>query len=172
MSGFCSVRFAYHLSCQAFDTNSEKNIVEKIHKAYFDARVFHLPSYDEILNNVMWRIIDVKRNSVNNLGHYNFKQKELEGLHPGQVKKLLIEKGIKWEDMPGPYKFGVMIKKSQHDKEGFNPLTNEKVIVKRTSFSYCSMDVPQLKNGQVLFCEKLTNQCGEYHNLFTLLDLE
>jgi len=69
----------------------------------------------------MWRIIDVKRNSVNNLGHYNFKQKELEGLHPGQVKKLLIEKGIKWEDMPGPYKFGVMIKKANMTKRASIP---------------------------------------------------
>lgn len=53
-------------------------------------------------NNVIWRIKDCKRNSKNNLAHYQFAQKELEGLTPTQVvEKLKKEKGIDWEDMPG-----------------------------------------------------------------------
>jgi len=170
MSGYCSVRFAYHLSSQTFDINSEKQLVDKIHKAYFDARVFHVPSTKEVLNNVIWRISDVKRNGVNNLGHSHFKQQELEGLSPTEVKEKLLLKGINWEDMPGPYKFGVLVKKGQFDKEGFNPQTNEKVVVARTKMCYCSLDIPQLKGGEKLFSEKLSNQCGEYHHYFVAVD--
>lgn len=43
----------------------------------------------------------MKRNSKNNLGHCNFKQREMEGLNPKQVVQKLKEKGVIWDDMPG-----------------------------------------------------------------------
>lgn len=50
----------------------------------------------------------MKRNSKNNLGHCNFKQREMEGLNPKQVVQKLKEKGVIWDDMPGTEHFFVL----------------------------------------------------------------
>jgi len=165
MSGFCSVRFAYHMSSQTYD-HTESELVEKIHKAHFDARVFHLPSNTELLNNVIWRIKDVKRNSVNNLGHCHFKQKDVQGVNPAQVREKLVEKGIFWEEMPDPYKFGIIVKKGKFDKEGYNPMTNTKIIVQRTKLCFCSLDEHVLKSAEKLVSEKLVNDCDDLSKHF------
>jgi len=171
-SGFCSVRFAYHLCTQPFDSVTEKNLVEKIHKAYFDARVFHIPTPEEAINNIIWRISDVKRNGVNNLGFCNFRQKDLEGLSPKQVIEKLQSKGIEWSAMPANYKYGVILKKSKFDYEGFNPLTNEKVVVPRTKMCFCSLDSVQLKDATKLVTEKVSNDCGEFHKYFQEIEFK
>lgn len=44
MAGYCSVRFSYHLSSQSFEADS--HLAEKVSRAYFDARVFHVPSLE------------------------------------------------------------------------------------------------------------------------------
>lgn len=42
IAGYCSVRFSYHLGLQSFQ--ADPHLAEKVSKAYFDARVFHVPS--------------------------------------------------------------------------------------------------------------------------------
>jgi len=170
MSGYCSVRFAFNLCAQAFHPDTEKQLVDKVHKAYFDARVFHLPSNEEILTNIMWRISDVKRNGVNNLGHNHFTQKEMEGLSPKEVIKKLSDKGIEWSSMPNQYKYGVIVKKGSFMKEGFNPMTSETVTVQRTRMCYCSVDTPALKGALGLITQKLANDCAPMYQFFTEIE--
>jgi len=49
------------------------------------------------------------------------------------IAKLKEEKGIEWEDQPDNFKYGTYVKKELSEKEGENPLTNEKVTVMRGS---------------------------------------
>jgi len=126
LSGFCSTRFAYHLSVQTYDSQTEKELLDKIHLAYFDGRIFSIPDASEALNNIIWRMTDAKRNSKNNLGHMHFAQKDVEGLHPGQILEKLLEKGIDWNEMPPAYKWGSFVKKGQYQKLSENPKTGEK----------------------------------------------
>jgi len=169
LSGYCSVRFAYHLSRQTFDTENEQELIEKIHLAYFDGRIFSLPSNEEVLYNIIWRLTDAKRNSKNNLGHIHFAQKEVEGLHPGLILSKLLEKGVDWHQMPPPYKWGVFLKKSQMEKESTNPITGEKVIATRTKVAVSSIDLQYSEENVTLVSQKFSNETP-YHNLFVALE--
>jgi len=110
-SGYCSVRFAYHLSQQRFEDN-EKRLVDKIHEAYFDARIFNLANTEDIYKNIYWRQNDCQCNSILNLGYAHLRQADMEGLGPNKVKKkLLKDKGIDYNNMPDTYRLGMFIKK-------------------------------------------------------------
>ena len=65
--------------------------------ALFDARCFVLPKED-VCNYFIWRQKDAIRNSINSLGQKHFSHKELQNKSTEQVKKLLAEKEIIWDD--------------------------------------------------------------------------
>jgi len=166
MSGFCSSRFSYHLSRQIFDPENEQKILDKIHLAYFDGRIFNVPTLSEVLYNIIWRMTDAKRNSKNNLGHIHFPQREVEGLHPGQIlDKLLNEKGVDWNEMPGPFKWGCFLKKSQYEKDSENPITGEKIIATRTRIATASFDLRYSDESIPLLSAKFTNETS-FHDQF------
>lgn len=75
--------------------------------ALFDARVFNVP-FEEVTNYFIWRQMDAVRNSINSLAQANFSHKSLQGLNTSQVQdKLMLEKGINWNDVPTKFKRGV-----------------------------------------------------------------
>jgi len=169
LSGFCSVRFAYHLSIQTFDSLTEKDLLDKIHLAYFDGRIFSIPDASEVLNNVIWRMTDAKRNSKNNLGHIHFAQKEVEGLHPGQILEKLLEKGVDWNEMPPAYKWGSFVKKGQYQKISENPKTGEKITAIRSRVAVGSFDLRFSEDNLKLITEKFTNDTT-HHDVFQPLE--
>ncbi len=76
---------------------SEKGRHDKI--AYFDCRVFQMPE-EEVVNYFIWRQKDAVRNSIQMLGQANFSHKELHGCSCSQIQdKLMLEKGINWNDL-------------------------------------------------------------------------
>jgi len=138
LSSYCSVRFCYHLLNEINSSNNNSNsdqnkvLIEKVFNAHFDARVFNVPNDQECLYNVIWRMKDVKRNSKNNLGLTHFTNKETHGLKPSEmVQKLRDEKQIEYNDMPGPFRLGVFIKKGLYKKECEDRKTKEKKMVER-----------------------------------------
>jgi len=167
-SGYCSVRFAYHLSQQKFEDN-EKRLVDKIHEAYFDARVFNLPTED-IYKNVYWRQNDCQCNSMLNLGYAHLRQAEMEGLGPNNVKqKLMQDKGIDYYQMPATYRLGMIIKKAKIEKEGFNPKDNLAVKVTRTVFARASIDISDKEKSNIfsqLLLSKYSNDSPELSSTF------
>ncbi len=75
--------------------------------AYFDARVFALPSAGEVSNYLKWRQQDCTRNSVSMAAQAHFSHKELQGLkRDAMIVKLDEEKGVFWYDYPDRFKFG------------------------------------------------------------------
>jgi len=75
--------------------------------ALFDARIFNIP-FEEVTNYFVWRQQDAVRNSINSLAQANFSHKELQGLNVSQVQdKLMLEKGINWNDVETRFKRGV-----------------------------------------------------------------
>lgn len=75
--------------------------------ALFDARVFNVP-FEEVTNYFIWRQQDAVRNSINSLAQAHFSHKELQTLNVSQVQdKLVLEKGINWNDVPTRFKRGV-----------------------------------------------------------------
>lgn len=80
----------------------------------FDSRCKVLPK-EEVCNALLWRQQDATRNSVQMLARSHFSHKSLHQLKNSQIQdKLMLEKGINWNDMPTIYKRGAAIKKNDN----------------------------------------------------------
>ena len=85
--------------------------------ALFDARVWTLP-HDEVCNYFLWRQQDATKNSISMVAQANFPHKQLQGLNGKQMQdKLMLEKGINWNDIPTWQKRGACITK-QYSMKG------------------------------------------------------
>lgn len=79
--------------------------------ALFDARAFIIPS-EEVNNYFLWRQNDATRNSISMLAQSEFTHKSLQGLNSKQMQdKLVIEKGINWNDLEVWKKRGLCVRK-------------------------------------------------------------
>jgi tRNA(His) 5'-end guanylyltransferase len=84
--------------------------------ALFDARAWVLP-HDEVCNAFLWRQQDATKNSISMVAQANFPHKQLQGLNGSQMQdKLMLEKGINWNDLPVWQKRGVCITKQYYMK--------------------------------------------------------
>ncbi|TCP69128.1 tRNA(His) guanylyltransferase Thg1 family protein [Baia soyae] len=84
--------------------------------ATFDSRAWILP-HDEVVNYFLWRQMDATKNSISMLAQSQFTQRELNGLDGKQLQdKLMLEKGMNWNDLPIWQKRGVCITKQEFVK--------------------------------------------------------
>ncbi|KAJ7269841.1 tRNAHis guanylyltransferase-domain-containing protein [Mycena rebaudengoi] len=100
-AGYTTARFNYHLQAVVADLAEEKQGI-----AHFDARVFPVPSVEEVLNNLIWRAkIDCRRNSISGFGRSFYSTKELQGLtSDALVEKIKREHNIDfWTSTPKQY---------------------------------------------------------------------
>ena len=78
----------------------------------FDSRAFVIPK-EEVNNYFLWRQNDATRNSVQMLARAYFSHKQLHGLGNGEVQdKLMLEKGVNWNDTATHKKRGACIRKN------------------------------------------------------------
>lgn len=73
--------------------------------AMFDARCFNIPR-EEVTNLIYWRELDATRNFIQMVGQANFSHKALQGKSCIQIKKMLSDIGIEWDDYPISYQRG------------------------------------------------------------------
>lgn len=86
-------------------------LIDKIHKAMFDVRVFNIPRED-VENYFIWRQQDAVRNSILSLGYKYFSHKDLLNLSCDQVQeKLFSEKEINWNNCSIKLKHGFAVAK-------------------------------------------------------------
>ncbi|AEO93637.1 tRNA-His guanylyltransferase [Bacillus phage G] len=84
--------------------------------AIFDARAWVLPQ-DEVCNYFLWRQQDCTKNSISMVAQANFSHKQLHRLSGSQMQdKLMLERGINWNNLPTWQKRGVCITKQYHSK--------------------------------------------------------
>lgn len=75
----------------------------------FDARAWVVPK-EEVNNGLLWRMRDCTRNSVQSLARAHFSHKSLHELNNAQIQdKLMLEKGINWNDLPTHLKRGTAV---------------------------------------------------------------
>lgn len=96
--------------------------------AYFDSRVWSMPSRDEVINNLIWRQQDASRNSIQMAAQSMYSQKELHGKNTSVLQEMMFQKGTNWDKFPIGFKRGriilkekseiVDIPKSRHHPEG------------------------------------------------------
>lgn len=79
----------------------------------FDARFWNIPC-EEVANAFIWRQQDCTKNSVTMLAHSHFTHSELDRISTqGRLDKLVLEKGVNWNNCPVPQKRGVCVVKEQ-----------------------------------------------------------
>lgn len=65
----------------------------------FDCRVFQVPSLDEAVNCLLWRLRDAERNSIQMLAQQHFSPKQMHKKgSPGLIDMLDVELGIGWAE--------------------------------------------------------------------------
>jgi tRNA(His) guanylyltransferase len=79
--------------------------------AQFDARVFQIPSQEEVINYFIWRQQDATRNSISSVAQSLYSPKELHGVKTAEMQELIFQKGINWNDYTPREKRGLVIRK-------------------------------------------------------------
>ena len=100
--------------------------------AMFDSRCFNIPK-EEVTNYFLWRQQDATRNSIQMVGQYYFKHKELQNKSCNDIQNMLLtKKDINWNDLTIDKKRGTCIIK----KEGKWIIDNNILIFKEEGRDY------------------------------------
>lgn len=77
--------------------------------AFFDARVFQIPEYEEVVNYFLWRQRDATTNSISMLAQSLYSHKELFKKNTSEMQEMCWEKGQNWNDLNYSKKRGSFI---------------------------------------------------------------
>lgn len=78
---------------------------------YFDSRVMAIPERD-IENYFVWRQRDCMRNAASMAAQDKFSTKELHGKNGDEMKMMLENAGVRFDDYPEYFRFGTVIEKN------------------------------------------------------------
>jgi tRNA(His) guanylyltransferase len=112
-----------------------KNAEKVLGTAYFDGRLFAVPSAQEALNCVMWRCRgDAIRNSVSTFARTFYSSKQLHKKTTAEKLEMIeAASGASFKNsVPSWAKEGTVIKKEQYDHEGKNEKTGQMEKTLRT----------------------------------------
>lgn len=99
--------------------------------AYFDSRVFTVPSAVEVVNCFIWRQQDATRNSIQMGAQALYSQKELNKKDTSVLQELMWQKGVNWNDYPVGFKRGRAIVKETFEHKGTDRKTGQEVVTTR-----------------------------------------
>jgi tRNA(His) 5'-end guanylyltransferase len=101
--------------------------------AVFDARMYQTPKLEDAIAQLIWRENDATKNSISMLAQSLFPHNELQGLNRKQLQdKMMLERGVNWNDLPNGYKRGVYVKRIKVG-EPFTPEELDKLPVKHNA---------------------------------------
>lgn len=83
--------------------------------AFFDSRVFTLPSFAETLNYLRWRQRDAVKNSISMVAQSLYSHKELHKKNSSDKQEMIFQKGQNWNDYPDGEKRGSTVVKRMKD---------------------------------------------------------
>jgi tRNA(His) guanylyltransferase len=108
--------------------------------AAFDCRVCELPNAKLVIDYFRWRNEDAHRNALNAHCYWLLRgqgqnetaaTEQIKGVSTAFKNELLFQNGINFNEIPNWQKRGTGLYFADVDKEGFNPKTQEKTVVKR-----------------------------------------
>jgi len=109
----------------------------------FDCRVFQVPNAQTVFENIVWRWMDARKNSVSMLASSHFTDKELHGKSTKQRKEMLNDISVYWDNLSDACKTGTFCKRTEYLKEVTGAskelikdpiLCDGKIYVKRKKF--------------------------------------
>ena len=110
--------------------------------AFFDARGFNVPSWQEAWLNIRWRLSDAQRNSRSALGQYFLPRNQVFKTSSYELARIVNETyGIDYyTDLPPWYRSGTLLKTCQRQHVGFNPKDNKPTQVVRNFLGFCDFE--------------------------------
>ena len=141
-ASIATLNFNKHYFDKCHDSKN-KTYRNKLWTAQFDSRVFCLPNVTELHNYILWRQEDATRNSIQIVAHANFTDKECHGLNSNQLQdKLMVEKGINWNNFESRFKRGSIILKENYYKDV--ELPNGEIITNVKRSHWVEKNIPIL----------------------------
>lgn len=86
--------------------------------AYFDSRVFQIPSKTEVENYFIFRQQDTVRNSIQSVAYSLYSDKECENKNGNDLQEMCFQKGVNWNNLPVKQKRGRLIVKTSYELNG------------------------------------------------------
>lgn len=85
--------------------------------ANFDCRIYQTPTLHDATIQLLWRENDATKNSISMLAQSLFSHDQLQGLSGNEMQdKMMLEKGINWNDLDSRLKRGTYIKRIKTTK--------------------------------------------------------
>jgi len=85
--------------------------------ANFDCRIYQAPNLHDACVQLLWRENDASKNSISMLAQSLFSHKDLQNLNGSEMQdKMMLEKGINWNDLETKYKRGTYVKRVKTSK--------------------------------------------------------
>jgi tRNA(His) 5'-end guanylyltransferase len=82
--------------------------------AFFDCRVWQVPTLEEAANALVWRELDATRNSVQMAAQAVYSHNQLLGKPNSELQEMLHQKGINWNDYADWCKRGTYVQRKKH----------------------------------------------------------
>lgn len=158
MAGYASSRFNYHLHQNLItllnkeennntETSYSQSVMDRImnHMAYFDARIFNVPSDIEVFNYLYWRSkYDCGRNSISTLAQTKFSARMLHKKNSAEKLAMLQSIGINYEEYSIKFRLGTFTKREKVNIKMPNPINpSEEIEVIRTRDRSFNLDISQ-----------------------------
>lgn len=134
----------------------------------FDCRISQLPREQDVVDYFRWRNEDAHRNALNAHCYWLLRDKgksaiqatkEIEGKSTSFKNELLFKNGINFNDLPNWQKRGIGLYWHSFDKDGWNPVKEEKVIAKRREIKV-DLEIP-MGNEYNQFIAEILNKKGD-----------
>ena len=74
--------------------------------AFFDCRVWTVPTEQEAVNCLIWRDLDATRNSIQMAAQALYSHTQLHRKNTSEMQEMLWQKGINWQDYPARFTRG------------------------------------------------------------------
>lgn len=81
-------------------------------EAFFDCRVWQVPTLEEASNVLLWRELDAAKNSISMVARAHFSHKQVQNKNSDELQEMLFsEKGVNWNDLSVDCKRGSYFKR-------------------------------------------------------------
>ncbi|MFQ5710932.1 MAG: tRNA(His) guanylyltransferase Thg1 family protein [Candidatus Geothermarchaeales archaeon] len=116
----------------------------------FDARVVKVNRGEEVVEYFRWRAHAVFRNFINAYAQRLIGEERCRGMKGNQIVNELSTLGFNIHEAPGWQRYGTMVYWKIVERAGYNPLTNERVTVKRRKLSVDEIDLTSVEGEKWL----------------------
>lgn len=99
--------------CVSYFNNERSKYLPGHNKiANFDCRIYQAPTLHDACTQLLWRENDATKNSIQMIGRSVYSDKQIFKLNTSEIQdKLMLEKGINWNDLEVKFKRGTYVKR-------------------------------------------------------------